>query len=118
MKINCVSASQIPSDTANSIQVMKVCQAFTQIGHDVTLVVPGKGQSTISNPQLQNHYGLHKFFDIEWLPVHNRRLFPWKARSAGEKKTNVIFTGFVPNEQIHLYQPAADVLLLLPSCGR
>jgi glycosyltransferase involved in cell wall biosynthesis len=79
MKIICVSATQIPSDTANSIQVMKVCQAFKQIGHDVTLVVPGKGQSTTSNPQLQNHYGLHKFFDIEWLPVHNRRLFPWKA---------------------------------------
>jgi glycosyltransferase involved in cell wall biosynthesis len=93
MKIICVSASQIPSDTANSIQVMKVCQAFTQIGHDVTLVVPGERQSTVSNPQLQNHYGLHKFFDIEWLPIHNRHLFPWKAvRRARRLGADLLYT--------------------------
>jgi glycosyltransferase involved in cell wall biosynthesis len=79
MKIICISAAQIPSDTANSIQVMKVCQAFTQLGYDVTLLVPGKQISDISLQQLQSHYGLQVPFPIEWLPVRNRRIFPWKA---------------------------------------
>jgi len=79
MKIICISAAQIPSDTANSIQVMKVCQAFAQLGHAVTLLVPGNQPSGISQQQLQNHYGLQVPFPIEWLAVRNRRLFPWKA---------------------------------------
>jgi glycosyltransferase involved in cell wall biosynthesis len=76
MKIICIASSQVPSDTANSIQVMKVCQAFTQLGHTVTLLVPGP-QPSSSN--LQQHYGLTTLFPIEWLPVKNRRLFPWEA---------------------------------------
>ncbi len=79
MKIVCISAAQIPSDTANSIQVMKVCQAFTQLGYEVILLVPGNQQSTIGQAQLIKHYGLEKLFPIEWLPLRNRRLFPWRA---------------------------------------
>ena len=44
MKIVCISAAQIPSDTANSIQVMKACQAFVQLGHSATLLVPQNQQ--------------------------------------------------------------------------
>jgi glycosyltransferase involved in cell wall biosynthesis len=81
MKIVCVSASQIPSDTANSIQVMKVCQALVQLGHAVTLIVPiTSDQSSISNQQkLAEHYGLTTEFEIEWLPGHSRRAFPLRA---------------------------------------
>ena len=79
MKIVCISAAQIPSDTANSIQVMKVCQAFMQLGQDVVLLVPGNQQLTISHAQLIKHYGLEKLFPIQWLPLRKRRLFPWKA---------------------------------------
>ena len=79
MKIVCVSAARIPSDTANSIQVMKVCQAFTQLGQDVTLLVPGPRPAGLEPAALCAHYGLQTLFDIEWLPVHSRRLFPWRA---------------------------------------
>jgi len=79
MKIICISAAQIPSDTANSIQVMKVCQAFTQLGHDVTLLVPGEQPSDLGQQQLQSLYGLQTIFPIQWLATRNRRLFPWKA---------------------------------------
>jgi glycosyltransferase involved in cell wall biosynthesis len=79
MKIVCISASQIPSDTANSIQVMKVCQAFTQMGHNVILLVPGPQLERLEPGALQEHYGLHTAFKIEWLPATTRRLFPWKA---------------------------------------
>ncbi len=62
MRIVCISAAQIPSDTANSIQVMKVCQAFVQLGHDVTLLVPGNQQPAIGDQQLIEHYGLENLF--------------------------------------------------------
>jgi glycosyltransferase involved in cell wall biosynthesis len=79
MKIVFISAAQIPSDSANSIQVMKVCQSFAQLGHDVTLLVPGNQQSTISQAPLIEQYGLEKLFPIQWLSPRNRRLFPWQA---------------------------------------
>lgn len=92
MKMVCISASQIPSDTANSIQVMKVCQAFTQLGHAVTLLVPGIPPETINQEQLKDHYGLEKLFPIQWLPGRNRHLFPWKAvRQALRMKTALIY---------------------------
>jgi len=40
MKIACISASQVPSATANSIQALKACQALAQCGHDIVLLVP------------------------------------------------------------------------------
>jgi glycosyltransferase involved in cell wall biosynthesis len=79
MRIACISTAQIPSDTANSIQVMKVCQAFVQLGYNVTLLVPGNQPQTIDKQQMIAHYGLEKLFPIQWLPLSNRRLFPWTA---------------------------------------
>ncbi len=32
MKVACISASRVPSTTANSIQLMKACQAISQLG--------------------------------------------------------------------------------------
>ena len=92
MKIVCISSSQVPSDTANSIQVMKVCQAFAQIGNEVTLLVPGNPQSAISNQQLLEHYGLTTIFPIEWLTARTRRQFPWKAvRRARRLKADLLY---------------------------
>ena len=41
MKIVYVSRSIIPSRTANSINVMKMCNAFASLGHEVVLFAPG-----------------------------------------------------------------------------
>jgi glycosyltransferase involved in cell wall biosynthesis len=90
MKIVFISSTKIPSDAANSIQVMKVCQAFTQLGHAVTLLVPGPQPST-SN--FQQHYGLTTAFPVEWLPIKNRRLFPWKAvQRARRLRPDLLYT--------------------------
>ncbi len=89
MKIACVSASRIPSDTANSIQVMKVCQAFVQLGHEVTLLVPGRESSGLD---LQTHYGLQTSFPVEWLPSRNRYTLPWAAvRRARALKADALY---------------------------
>jgi glycosyltransferase involved in cell wall biosynthesis len=76
MKIVIVSAAHVPSDTANSIQVMKVCQAFAQLGHEVILLVPGPKPAC---SDLKQHYGLTTLFQVEWLPTRDRRMFPWRA---------------------------------------
>ena len=66
MRIACIAPSEVPSNTANSIQVMKACHALVQLGHEVCLWVPGKPGATWE--QLAGHYGLEAPFEIRWLP--------------------------------------------------
>ncbi len=40
MKIIYVSRSIIPSKTANSINVMRMCESFASLGHEVILLAP------------------------------------------------------------------------------
>jgi glycosyltransferase involved in cell wall biosynthesis len=79
MRMVFISSARVPSDTANSIQVMKVCQAFTQLGHEGILLVPGRQPESLDQAGLQQHYGLRNLFKIEWLAVRSRRYFPWLA---------------------------------------
>jgi glycosyltransferase involved in cell wall biosynthesis len=81
MKIVCIATSRIPSDTANSIQVMKACHALGELGHQVSLLVPahelGPGKNLVAWSQLASYYGLggppmerrtwQDGFQIEWL---------------------------------------------------
>ncbi len=66
MRIACIATSRVPSRTANSIQVMKVCQALATLGHEVRLFVP-----RLAEPQpweaLATHYGLRTCFQVIWL---------------------------------------------------
>ena len=66
MKVACISASRVPSTTANSIQVMKACQAISQLGHEVHLFVP-KHKHQLNEADLLSFYGLNTQFSIEWL---------------------------------------------------
>lgn len=65
MKIACIASSQVPARTANSIQVMKACQALAQVNGPVRLWLPG-GRSAAWN-ELAAHYGLDTPFEITWL---------------------------------------------------
>ncbi|MEO8358186.1 MAG: glycosyltransferase family 4 protein [Chloroflexota bacterium] len=92
MKILSIAGSTIPSDTANSLQVMKACQALVQIGHEVTLVVPGSKNTSVD---LQKHYGLQTDFPIEWLSSSSRRMFTWDSvRRARALKADVVYSWF------------------------
>ncbi len=93
MNIVATAGSTIPSDTANSIQVMKACAALAQLGHNLTLIVPDNRQSKILD--LKSHYGLQTDFPIEWLTASNRRLFTWQAvQRARALKPDVLYTWF------------------------
>jgi len=115
MNIVAIAGSTIPSDTANSIQVMKACSALVQLGHDLTLLVPdndgqsavGSGQSAVGSRQwaignrqssivdLKSHYGLQTDFPIEWLASASRRMFTWQSvQRARALQPDVLYTWF------------------------
>jgi glycosyltransferase involved in cell wall biosynthesis len=92
MNIIAIAGSTIPSDTANSLQVMKACQALVQLGHAVTLLVPGSKDTSVD---LQRHYGLQTHFPVEWLSSPSRRLFTWNAvRHARAHKADLLYSWF------------------------
>ncbi len=67
MRISAITNSRIPSLTANSIQVMKVCQTMTELGHHVKILAPNEPRSPATS-NLIEHYGLNLPPDIIWLP--------------------------------------------------
>lgn len=67
MQIAVITTSQVPSISANSIQVMKVCQAYSQLGHNVTLIVPGK--KTADWDQISTIFGIETKFRIKYIPT-------------------------------------------------
>jgi len=65
MRIAVFSTARIPSRTANSIQVLKVCQALQDIGHTVRLWLPGAAARE-TWPEIASRYGIAGPIDIEW----------------------------------------------------
>ncbi len=94
MKITFIAASTIPSKTANSIQVLKTCQGFTQLGHQVNLLVPGDQPAAWSS--LVDFYGLSTPFEITWLPTASRLRrydLAWNAvRLARHQGAEIVYT--------------------------
>jgi glycosyltransferase involved in cell wall biosynthesis len=76
MKIAVIAPTYLPARRANTIQVMKMCQAFQDLGHTVHLAVPGERAGNMPAAQIQRPgwdelgktYGLVGSFPIEWLP--------------------------------------------------
>ncbi len=68
MKLLLAAPSTIPARTANSIQSMKMAQAFSELGHQVLALAPG-ADPHVSWDELARHYGLDQQFEIEWLPA-------------------------------------------------
>ena len=62
MKILYLSKSIIPSRTANSINVMKMSQAFADNGHEVVLLAPNlKNKYEKDVTDIYEYYGVKKF---------------------------------------------------------
>lgn len=82
MKIALVAPTEIPARRANTIQVMKMAQAITDLGHQVRLASPSSqsafdpaSQSLRTWENLAQFYGLRTQFEVEWLPAR-----PWLRR--------------------------------------
>lgn len=94
MRIVCIAASFVPSNTANSIQVVKASHALAELGHEVTLLVPGGQEAAWED--LRMHYGLRKPFTIRWIQENltfRRYDFAFKAvNTAGSMAPHLIYT--------------------------
>jgi glycosyltransferase involved in cell wall biosynthesis len=69
MKIVMIAPSHLPSRRANTLQVMKMAQAFTCLGHTVRVAVPGRIVQPVPWDELAHMYGLRVQFPVEWLPA-------------------------------------------------
>jgi glycosyltransferase involved in cell wall biosynthesis len=67
VKIALIAPTSLPSTRANTIQVMKMAQAFGQIGHSVHLLARASRPEPPSWGELASHYGLSDPIPIEWL---------------------------------------------------
>jgi glycosyltransferase involved in cell wall biosynthesis len=79
-----LSNSKIPSREANSIHVMRMCQAFGQLGHEVTLVAPEMRSGLEPGvPDPYAFYGVERCFELRKLPwrVFKGRgwIYGWEA---------------------------------------
>jgi glycosyltransferase involved in cell wall biosynthesis len=94
MKIACITTSVIPSNTANSIQAMKVCHALKEIGSDVRLWVPAYQRADWQD--LADIYGLQSAFPVDWLPfipALRQYDFCWRAvQEACRWGADVVYT--------------------------
>lgn len=100
MKIAIIAPTYIPAKQANTLQVMKMAQAFVSIGHEVRLVVPidlnSKKNDDYQWSDIAYHYGLSTEFQLDWLPA-NRNLrkydFAWRAvRLARSWEPDFVYT--------------------------
>ena len=76
MRIAYLSSASIPSCSANSIHIMKMCQAFARAEHEVMLFAPDYSDSRDpGQPDPFDCYGVDRVFNIDFLP--------WKDRIGG-----------------------------------
>ena len=71
MRILYISKSIIPSRSANSIHVMKMCQALSDNGHQVVLLAPNiKSKYEKGVEDIHEYYGVRKNFEVKklWHP--------------------------------------------------
>ena len=72
MKIFYLSTAILPSKTANSLQIMNMCNAFFENGNDVTLIAPyRKNNKKIDGVNIYDFYGVKKNIKIHFLYYPN-----------------------------------------------
>ena len=113
MKILAIAMSRIPAPNANGIQVMKVCQALSQLGHEVILLVPDMQPQRPSREELAAYYGLEKTFEIRWLTTKSRRTFTWHAIREAHKENPDLIYSWSPQSTVFALLHRAPVIFEL-----
>jgi glycosyltransferase involved in cell wall biosynthesis len=101
VKIGVIAPTYLPARRANTMQVMKMAQAFVLNGHAVNMVVPtdsqlGKREDGRIWDDLCSLYGIKHPFPIEWLSTtSNWRRYDYgflATRWANQQKVDLIYT--------------------------
>lgn len=95
MKIALIAPTAIPAQTANSVQVMKMAQALTSLGHKVRVFAPGRDPD-MNWKKMAKQYGLSEKFKIRWVasvPSLKRYDYAFSAlRQAGQWSAELVYT--------------------------
>lgn len=67
MKLLYLANARMPTEKAHGAQIVKNCEAFANLGHDVTLVVPWRFNK-LSRENPFDYYGVEKNFQVARLP--------------------------------------------------
>lgn len=96
MRVVYISNSTIPSRAANSLHVMKMCQALRQLGHDVELIAKKPHPPSAGPVDLWHHYGISDPFPIHLLrPTArlHRTVYAFRAvLRAKRTRADVVYT--------------------------
>jgi glycosyltransferase involved in cell wall biosynthesis len=106
MKILYNTNAVVPSRSANSIHVMRMCQAFARNGHQVTLLVPDwKNRYELGVEDAYKYYGVEECFEIIKAAVQN---LPGKV---------CVYASFLIHmaQRLHMIQP--DLVYGRFACG-
>ena len=83
MKIAVIAPTEIPARRANTVQVMKMTQAFVSNGHETRLASPIASPAVTAGNEIERtspghhwddlarHYGLQHQFPIQWFPARS-----------------------------------------------
>jgi glycosyltransferase involved in cell wall biosynthesis len=104
MKVVYISDSILPSRSASSIQVMKMCEAMSGQGHAVTLIVPDLQEPDTRPGDAFAFYGVKPSFRIErhWFPTSLGRSFGSiiyavvSARAAYRARPDLTYGRYLP----------------------
>ncbi len=92
MQIVYVTPSGIPSKQANTIQVMKMCEAFSQANHDVTLLYPDCSKR--SEDDIHSFYDVDPTFELQevsWNPLKEYQFTVLAALYAYRKGADLVY---------------------------
>jgi len=73
LKIVYISNTPLPSRAASGFQIMKMCQAFQEMGHDVKLLAPRIDGRPVNGFDYKRHYGTNRILDLRH--IRTRHLF-------------------------------------------
>jgi len=97
MRISYISESIIPSRNANAVHVMKMCEAFADLGHDVILHAPRLTEASLGQiADVYAWYGIRDLFPIQRHAVFGGRwrfaAYGWLAASgAARDKPDLVY---------------------------
>ncbi|MEG3152149.1 glycosyltransferase family 4 protein [Sphingomonas sp. ZT3P38] len=87
MRLVYVHNSPVPNKAASTVQVMRMCSAFTRLGHDVELIVPVSGtEAAPTAKETADYYGCAGEFAIHRIPLGRAGWFGFAYHAAQRAK--------------------------------
>src|SRR5438876_770084 len=110
MKIIYLTTARIPDDWGHVIQIMKMCEAFADAGHDVQLVAPYRAGTGPDDPYTlvgaKRNFTITKLPCLDFSSTTERKFFYW-LRTASFFMAAKLYLWFSHYELLYTREPLA-----------